>query len=178
MTGTMNHTSRWPHRRVMAVAVALLAVAGPLQGQVPRSDRPDTTGGQLSYPLPFDSIEEYLRALIPPDNRNDVRNLQLSADGFNLKVDAEVQVGGLPGFELLSYLGWARLTGSGPVKLVRPGLVGWEITGFQVNGQPIAAAMWGPLIRRATRRSDTLLPFKVGPWVKRVEVEPTRLMLY
>jgi hypothetical protein len=102
----------------------------------------------------------------------------LSSDGFNLKVDADVKVGALPGFELFSYLGWARLTTTGPVKLLRPGLVGWEITGIQVNGQSIAAAMWSPLIRRATRRSDTMLPFAVGRWVKRVEVEPTRLMLY
>lgn len=168
--------------RTAVAGIALLAmiafVARPVQAQVPSSDRPDTTGGRLSYPLEYDEVEMYLRALIPPDGRDNVRNLNLSADGFNLRVDADVKVGSLPGFELLSYLGWARITGSGPVKLLRPGLVGWEITGMQVNGQPIAAAMWSPLIRRATRRSDTNLPFKVGQWVKRVEVEPTRLMLY
>ena len=162
----------------LAVLTLLVTLTCPAAAQVPRSDRPDTTGGHLSYPLPFDTVEVYLRALIPPDGRDNVRNLQLSADGFNLKVDADVRVGALPGFELFSYLGWARLTGSGPVKLLRPGLLGWEITGMQVNGQSIAAAMWSPLIRRATRRSDTMLPFSVGRWVKRVEVEPTRLMLY
>lgn len=163
---------------VPAVILAMTCAAHPAQAQLPRSDRPDTAGGQLSYPLPFDSIEEYLLALIPAGSRNNVRNLQLHADGFDLKVDADVQLGAIPGFELLSYLGWARLTGRGPVKLVRTGLVAWEITGFEVNGQPIAAAMWSPLLRRATRRDDTRLPFRVGPWVKRVEVEPTRLMLY
>lgn len=162
----------------IGVGVALLLAAAPVAAQVPKSDRPDTAGGRLSYPLPYDTVEVYLRALIPPDGRDNVRNLQLTGDGFNLRVDADVKVGALPGFELLSYLGWARITGSGPVKLLRPGLVGWEITGMQVNGQPIAAAMWSPLIRRATRRPDTMLPFKVGQWVKRVEVEPTRLMLY
>jgi hypothetical protein len=165
--------------RCLSVAMVMLLCAPPLvSAQVPRSTRPDTAGGTLSYPLPYDSVEAYLRALIPPEGRDNVRNLELSADGFNLRVDADVKVGALPGFELLSYLGWARLSGTGPVKLLRPGLMGWEITAMQVNGQPIAAMMWSPLIRRATRRSDTILPFAVGRWVKRVEVEPTRLMLY
>lgn len=158
--------------------VALLSAAAVTLGSAQTAKRARPDSASLGYPMQYDSVEVYLRALIPPDGRDDVRDLQLSAAGFDLKVDAQVRIGSLPGFELFSGLGWAHVTGSGPVRVLRPGLIGWEIRSMRVNGQPMAAALWSPLIRRATRRDDTVLPFGVGAWVKRVVVEPTRLMLY
>jgi len=154
--------------------LAMLA-ATPLTAQV-KSMKPDSA--TLSYAMSFDTVETYLRALIPPEHRANYRNIQLSAEGFKLRVDADVKLGALPGFEMFAAMGWAHVTGVGPVRLVQPGLIGWDMENVKVNGQNIAEMLWGPLIRRATRRSDTILPFKVGPWVKRVTVEPTLLRLH
>lgn len=156
------------------LAVMLLASA-PLAAQV-TAMRPDSS--TLSYPMTFDTVETYLRALIPPEHRDSYRNIQLSADGFKLRVDADVKLGAIPGFEMFAAMGWAHVTGIGPVQLVRPGLIGWDMQTVQVNGQGIAEMLWAPVIRRATRRSDTILPFKVGTWVTRVTVEPTLLRLH
>jgi hypothetical protein len=165
-------------RLLQSVILAVLWTGVVTSGGAQTASRAKPDSATLGYPMEFDSVEVYLRSLIPPDGRNNVRNLELSADGFNLKVDADVRIGSLSGFEMFQALGWAHVTGRGPVRVLRPGLIGWEIQSMQINGQNIAAALWAPLIRRSTRRSDTVLPFQVGAWVKRVEVEPRRLMLY
>jgi hypothetical protein len=38
--------------------------------------------------------------------------------------------------------------------------------------------MWAPLLQRATKRQDTMIPYRVGQWVQKVDVEPTRLVLH
>lgn len=156
------------------VMVAMLAAA-PLAAQG-TAMKPDPA--TQSYAMSFETVENFLRALIPPEHRDSYRNLKLTADGFNLRVDADVKLGNIPGFEMFAAMGWTHVTGIGPVQVVQPGLIGWNLRTVQVNGQGIAEMLWAPVIRRATRRSDTILPFKVGTWVKRVTVEPTLLRLH
>jgi hypothetical protein len=38
--------------------------------------------------------------------------------------------------------------------------------------------VWENLLHVATRREDTLVPFRVGAWVGRVEVESERMVLH
>ena len=47
-----------------------------------------------------------------------------------------------------------------------------------VAGTSVAQSMWAPLLQRATKRQDTMVPFRVGAWVQKVDVQPTRLVLH
>lgn len=131
-----------------------------------------------SYTMKFDSVEAIISALIPPEHRKNYRNIQISADGFNLKVDADVQLSAFPGFDMFAAPGWSHVTGRGPVSVLRPGALGWDLQVVELNGRPMMAMLWAPLVRRATGRSDTILPVPVAPWVRRVRVEQTALVLY
>ncbi len=159
------------------LALSLLA-APPAAAQGASSAATADTAAPLSYPIEFDSVQVYLMTLVPPDGRENVRNLRLSGQGDELRVDAEVRVGALPGLELFGGLGWAHVSGTGPVRIIEPGVMGWEIRTMTLADRPVFMAIWGPLVQRLTKRPDTIVPFAVGRWVKRVEVQPTRLMLY
>lgn len=163
------------HRfRLLVAAVACLAPAG-LAAQ--SATRDTAIPEQLVYPMSFDTVEAYLQSLIPPEGRGNVRNLQLSSEQQELRVDSEVRIGAIPGFELLAPLGWARLTAVGPMRVMRRGVVAWEVRAMRLGGQTVSPTMWEPLLHIATRREDTLVPFRVGQWVQQVEVEPDRLVL-
>jgi hypothetical protein len=163
-------------KRVAAGLVLAFLAATPVIAQT--SSTTDSAGQPMSYPLQFDSVNTYLVQLIPEAQRGNVRNIMLSSEGDLLRVDAEVRIGAVPGFELFGGLGFAHVTGTGPVVLLQPGLVGWNIRTMVVAGQPIAEGLWAPLVRQATHRPDTAVPFKVGAWVKGVAVEPTGIRLY
>jgi hypothetical protein len=158
-------------------ALALLAFA-PLAAQDGASVGTDPGAEKLTYPIEFDTVEVYLLSLVPPDGRENVKNLALTSADQVLRVDADVNLGGVKGFELFSVLGFTHLTATGPVVVVRPGVVAWEVRTLNVGGTPIAQSMWAPLLQRATKRQDTMVPFRVGAWVQKVDVQPTRLVLH
>ena len=165
--------------KVAGVIAALsLLAAAPSAAQVASRGGTDPAGEQLTYPIEFDTVEAYLMSLVPPSGRANVRDLALSSENQSLRVDADVNLGGLPGFEFFGAFGFTHLTAAGPVTVVRPGVVAWEIKAMRVAGQPVAEAMWGPVLRRATKREDSLVPFRVGQWVKQVQVDSTRLVLH
>ena len=64
------------------------------------------------------------------------------------------------------------------MSIVSPGVVGWKLRSIQVAGVPLAASIWSPQVRKATKRNDDVIPVQVGTWVKGVEVQPTGLRLY
>jgi len=161
-----------------ALAALLLIAAVPLAAQESSGGDSDPATEKLTYPIAFDTVEAYLISLVPPDGRQNVRNLELSSANQILRVDADVNLGGLPGFELFSVLGFTHLTATGPVVVLRPGVVAWEVRALQVAGSSVAQSMWAPLLQRATKRQDTMIPYRVGQWVQKVDVEPTRLVLH
>jgi hypothetical protein len=162
----------------IALAALVLIVTAPIAAQESAGDGGDPATEKLSYPIAFDTVEAYLISLVPPSGRQNVRNLELSSANQILRVDADVNLGGLPGFELFSVLGFTHLTATGPVVVVRPGVVAWEVRALQVAGSPVAQSMWAPLLQRATKRQDTMIPYRVGQWVQKVDVEPSRLVLH
>ena len=163
---------------VGALAALALIMTVPLAAQESAGGGSDSLAEKLTYPIAFDTVEAYLMSLVPPAGRQNVRNLQLTSANQVLRVDADVNLGGLPGFELFSMLGFTHLTATGPVVVVRPGVVAWDVRALQVAGSPVAQSMWAPLLQRATKRQDTLIPYRVGQWVQKVVVEPTRLVLH
>ena len=165
-------------RRAGLVAALSMVVLAPASAQKPRGGTSaSSSAGHVSYPLAFDSLEVYLMTLVPPDGRGNVKNLALSAEQQNLRVDADVKLAGLPGFEWFGAFGFTHVTATGPMSVVSPGLVAWNVQTMKVAGSNVPASMWTPLLQKATKRSDTLVPFRVGQWVQKVDVEPTRLVL-
>jgi hypothetical protein len=161
-----------------ALAALLLIATAPLAAQESAGGGSDPATEKLTYPIAFDTVEAYLISLVPLNGRQNVRNLELSSADQILRVDADVNLGGLPGFELFSVLGFTHLTATGPVVVLRPGVVAWEVRALQVAGSSVAQSMWAPLLQRATKRQDTMIPYRVGQWVQKVDVEPTRLVLH
>jgi len=158
-------------------ALAFFSVR-PGAAQQPAGSVGEPPAEKLTYPIEFDTVEAYLMTLVPPDGRENVRNLQLSAEQQNLRVDADVKLSGLPGFELFGAFGFTHLTATGPVAVVRPGVVAWNVQSVKVAGTGVSSSIWAPLLQKATKRQDTLVPFRVGQWVQKVDVEPTRLVLH
>jgi hypothetical protein len=128
--------------------------------------------------LAFDSVNAVIAALVPAKDRANVRDIKLSAEGKELRVDAEVRMSAVPGLEMFGAMGFAHVTGLGPVSVIQPGWVGWQIRSIQVAGAPISQMLWSPLVRKATKRADNVIPVQVGTWVKGVTVEPSGLRLY
>jgi hypothetical protein len=158
-------------------ALALLSTV-PLAAQERTAGGADSAAEKLTYPIEFDTVEVYLMSLVPPNGRENVKNLALSSTDQILRVDADVKLGGLPGFELFGAFGFTHLTATGPVVVVRPGVVAWDVRTMNVAGTSVAPSMWAPLLQRATKRQDTMVPFRVGAWVQKVDVQPTRLVLH
>ena len=154
----------------LTVVMTTLALAGaPMRAQ---------TAAVKGYTLAFDSVNAYIMALVPPKDRENVRNIKLSAQGQDLRVDADVRMSAVPGFELFGALGFAHVTGVGPMSVLQPGLVGWQIRTIEVAGTTISPTLWGPLVRKSTKRTDNAIPFTVGTWVKGVAVEPGGVRLF
>jgi hypothetical protein len=128
--------------------------------------------------LKYDSVNTVIAALMPAAQKENVKNLAFSAQGTELRLDADVRLSAVPGMEMMAALGFAKLTGLGPVSIVSPGVVGWRIRSIEVAGVPLAESIWGPQVRKATKRSDNVVPVPVGSWVKGVEVQPAGLRLY
>jgi hypothetical protein len=128
--------------------------------------------------LKYDSVNAVIAALMPAAQKQDVRNIAFSAQGTELRMDAEVRLAAVPGMEMMAALGFAKMTGIGPVSIVSPGMVGWRIRSIEVAGVPLAESIWSPPVRKATKRSDNVVPVPVGSWVKGVEVQPAGLRLY
>jgi hypothetical protein len=164
----------------LALLVALCCAAPAVaQQRAPGGADSSAAEGPLSYPMTFDTMEVYLLSLVPPESQGNVRNLQLTGPGGDLlRVDSEVRIGAIPGFELLAPLGWARLTATGPVRVMRRGVVVWDVRSMQLGGKEVPQSVWENLLHVATRREDTLVPFRVGAWVGRVEVEAERMVLH
>jgi hypothetical protein len=154
---------------VAAIALAVAVMAAPLRAQ---------TAPSKPTMLKFDSVNAVIRSLVPPRDRNNVKNIKLSAAGKELQVEADVRMSAVPGMEMMSALGFAHVTGVGPVNLIKPGQVGWLIRTIEVAGAPISSSLWGPLVRKGTKRTDNYIVFPVGEWVKGVEVQPGGLRLY
>ena len=145
------------------------ALAAPLAAQTAPT-KPTT--------LKYDSVNTVIAALMPAAQKENVKNLAFSAQGTELRLDADVRLSAVPGMEMMAALGFAKLTGLGPVSIVSPGVVGWRIRSIEVAGVPLAESIWGPQVRKATKRSDNVVPVPVGSWVKGVEVQPAGLRLY
>ncbi len=128
--------------------------------------------------LKFDSVNTVIASLIPADQRQNIRNVAFSAQGTELRMDADVRLSAVPGMEMMAALGFAKMTGVGPVSIVSPGVVGWKLRSIEVAGVPLAASIWSPQVRKATKRNDDVIPVQVGTWVKGVEVQPAGLRLY
>ncbi len=128
--------------------------------------------------LPYDSVNAVIAKLMPPAQKENIKNVAFSAKGTELRMDADVRLSAVPGMEMMAALGFARLTGTGPVKLVSPGVVGWQLRSIEVAGVPLSPAIWSPQVRKATKRNDDIVPVPVGAWVKGVEVQPAGLRLY
>ena len=151
------------------LAAALTVFASPLTAQAAPS-KPTT--------LTYDSVNTVIAVLMPPAQKENVKNVAFSAQGTELRMDADVRLSAVPGMEMMAALGFARMTGVGPVSLVQPGIVGWRIRTIEVSGVPLAESIWGPQVRKATKRNDNVVPVPVGSWVKGVQVQPTGLRLY
>jgi len=155
--------------RWVRTAILLLVLAGPLAAQTVPT-KPTT--------LKYDSVNTVIAALMPAAQKENVRNVAFSAQGTELRMDADVRLSAVPGMEMMAALGFAKMTGVGPVSLVSPGVVGWRIRSIEVSGVPLAESIWGPQVRKATKRNDNVVPVQVGAWVKGVQVQPTGLRLY
>lgn len=150
-------------------AILLLVMAAPLAAQAVPT-KPTT--------LKYDSVNTVIAAMMPAAQKENIRNVAFSAQGTELRMDADVRLSAVPGMEMMAALGFAKMTGLGPVSLVSPGVVGWRIRSIEVQGVPLAESIWGPQVRKATKRNDNVVPVPVGSWVKGVEVLPTGLRLY
>lgn len=128
--------------------------------------------------MKFDSVNAVIAALMPAAQKENIKNVTFSAQGTELQMNADVRLSAVPGMEMMAALGFARMTGVGPVSIVQPGVVGWKIRTIEVSGVPLAESIWGPQVRKATKRNDNIIPVPVGSWVKGVEVQPTGLRLY
>jgi len=162
----------WAGRRVggwAPVVLIMSAMTAPLAAQTAPT-KPTT--------LKYDSVNTVIAALMPAAQKENVKNLAFSAQGTELRLDADVRLSAVPGMEMMAALGFAKLTGLGPVSIVSPGVVGWRIRSIEVAGVPLAESIWGPQVRKATKRSDNVVPVPVGSWVKGVEVQPAGLRLY
>lgn len=162
----------WAGRRVggwARTALVLCVVAAPLSAQTAPT-KPTT--------LAFDSVNAVIAALIPVKDRANVRDIKLSAAGKELQVDADVRMSAVPGLEMFGAMGFAHVTGVGPVTLIKPGMVGWQIRSIEVAGAPISQSLWGPLLRKGTKRTDNIVPVPVGTWVTGVEVQAKGLRLF
>ena len=148
---------------------ALAAVTVPLRAQTAPA-KPTT--------LKYDSVNTVIAALMPAAQKENVKNVAFSAQGTELRMDADVRLSAVPGMEMMAALGFARMTGVGPVSIVSPGVVGWRIRSIEVSGVPLAESIWGPQVRKATKRNDNVVPVPVGSWVKGVQVQPAGLRLY
>jgi hypothetical protein len=149
--------------------MALLAIAAPLGAQTAPT-KPTT--------LRYDSVNTIIAALMPAAQKENVKNVTFSAQGPELRMDADVRLAAVPGMEMMAALGFAKMTGVGPVSLVQPGVVGWRIRTIEVAGVPLAESIWGPQVRKATKRKDNVVPVPVGSWVQGVEVKPMGLRLF
>ena len=154
---------------VILVAAAAVVFASPAAAQTVPT-KPTT--------LRYDSVNTVIAALMPAAQKENVKNVAFSAQGTELRMDADVRLSAVPGMEMMSGLGFARMTGVGPVSIVQPGTVGWRIRTIEVSGVPLAESIWGPQVRKATKRNDNVVPVPVGSWVKGVQVQPTGLRLY
>ena len=152
----------------MALFVALV-LGAPLQAQ---------TAPTKPTMLPFDSVNRVISALMPVAQRENVKNVSFSAQGSDLRMDADVRLSAVPGMEMMAALGFARMTGVGPVSIVQPGVVGWQLRSIEVAGVPLSPTIWSPQVRKATKRNDNIVPVQVGTWVKGVAVEPRGLRMY
>lgn len=151
------------------VMLALTLLASPVLAQTVPT-KPTT--------LKYDSVNTVIAALMPAAQKENVKNVAFSAQGTELRMDADVRLSAVPGMEMMAALGFAKMTGVGPVSLVQPGVVGWRIRTIEVSGVPLAESIWGPQVRKATKRNDNIVPVPVGSWVKGVQVQPTGLRLY
>lgn len=151
------------------VALGLSVLAVPLVAQTAPT-KPTT--------LTFDSVNTLIAALMPAAQKENVKNVAFSAQGSELRMDADVRLSAVPGMEMMAALGFAKMTGVGPVSIVQPGVVGWRIRSIEVSGVPLAESIWGPQVRKATKRNDNVVPVPVGAWVKGVQVQPNGLRLF
>ena len=172
----MRHTwagrrvGEWSRRaRAALIVVALGVTAAPLAAQTVPT-KPTT--------LTFDSVNTTIAALMPAAQKENIKNVAFSAQGTELRMDADVRLSAVPGMEMMAALGFAKMTAVGPVSIIQPGVVGWRIRTIEVSGVPLAESIWGPQVRKATRRNDNVVPVQVGSWVKGVQVQPTGLRLY
>lgn len=149
--------------------LVLLALATPLTAQTAPT-KPTT--------LKYDSVNTVIATLMPAAQKENVKNVAFSAQGTELRMDADVRLSAVPGMEMMAALGFAKLTGVGPVSIVSPGVVGWKIRTIEVGGVPLAESIWGPQVRKGTKRNDNVVPVPVGSWVKGVAVEPGGLRLF
>jgi hypothetical protein len=149
--------------------LALVALATPLAAQTAPT-KPTT--------LKYDSVNTVIAALMPAAQKENVKNVAFSAQGTELRMDADVRLSAVPGMEMMAALGFAKMTGVGPVSIVSPGVVGWKIRTIEVGGVPLAESIWGPQVRKSTKRKDNVVPVPVGSWVKGVAVEPGGLRLF
>jgi len=151
------------------IAAALCTFASPVRAQAAPT-KPTT--------LKYDSVNAVIAALMPAAQKENVKNIAFSAQGTELRMDADVRLSAVPGMEMMAALGFAKMTGVGPVSLASPGIVGWKIRTIEVGGVPLAESIWGPQVRKATKRNDNVVPVPVGSWVKGVEVTPIGLRLF
>ena len=91
------------------LAAALTVFASPLTAQTAPS-KPTT--------LTYDSVNTVIAVLMPPAQKENVKNVAFSAQGTELRMDADVRLSAVPGMEMMAALGFARMTGVGPVSLV------------------------------------------------------------
>ena len=154
---------------MVVAVVALGMMVAPVQAQ---------TAPTKPTMMPFDSVNRVISALMPAAQRENVKNVAFSAQGSDLRMDADVRLSAVPGMEMMAALGFARMTGVGPVSLVQPGVVGWQLRSIEVAGVPLSPAIWSPQVRKATKRNDDVVPVQVGTWVKGVTVEPRGLRMY
>ena len=61
--------------------------------------------------LKFDSVNTVIASLILPEQRQNIRNVAFSAQGTELRMDADVRLSAVPGMEMMAALGFAKMTG-------------------------------------------------------------------
>ena len=167
------------YRSFATAVLVLVAVPGMVHSQGQAETKTKTLDpAWLTWNADTKTVTFQLIAGVPAAQKENVRNVAFSAQGTELRMDADVRLSAVPGMEMMSGLGFARMTGVGPVSIVQPGTVGWRIRTIEVSGVPLAESIWGPQVRKATKRNDNVVPVPVGSWVKGVQVQPTGLRLY
>ena len=111
--------------RMALGALMLCAIGGPLAAQTAPT-KPTT--------LKYDSVNTVIAALMPAAQKENVKNVAFSAQGTELRMDADVRLSAVPGMEMMAALGFAKMTGVGPVSIVSPGVVGWRIRSIDGGG--------------------------------------------